>query len=368
MEYDAITIDTNIFDENGLNLESGMLKQLGQFGEGSAQFVLSEIVYREIIRHLTERGQKARDSLFSSIKRSAQLGLLASSAVDRMNEVSATATEPKQAAIDRFVNFSADSGCEIIRAEGADMKKLIRMYFAPSAPFEGSGSKKNEFPDAIALISLEDWAKTNSKKILAISKDVGWKHFAAQSEWIDVEGDLPTALQKFQKHSEQAREIVSELLEQIERGEREELKSDLESRLQDQVSDLNLYAEAASSYYFDNDQIDVSLSGFSFLREKDGIDFKIVQIGKNKIVARIGVRISIDASANFTFYVQDDEGDEVWIGASSCDEASEFNAGALVTIEGEFTESSLQFDFTEVELVGAIDSVDFGEIGPDYDG
>jgi len=31
MDYGAITIDTSIFDQKGLNLESGLLKTLDQF-------------------------------------------------------------------------------------------------------------------------------------------------------------------------------------------------------------------------------------------------------------------------------------------------------------------------------------------------
>jgi hypothetical protein len=52
MEYDAITIDTNIFTQNGYFLEGGILGQMSQFKEGAATFVLSEIVIREIHRHL----------------------------------------------------------------------------------------------------------------------------------------------------------------------------------------------------------------------------------------------------------------------------------------------------------------------------
>lgn len=44
VQYDAITLDTNVFDRNGLVLESGLLAQMTQFSGGSAQFIMSEIV------------------------------------------------------------------------------------------------------------------------------------------------------------------------------------------------------------------------------------------------------------------------------------------------------------------------------------
>ena len=76
------------------------------------------------------------------------------------------------------------------------MKRLIAMYFEPSPPFEGTGKKKNEFPDAIALITLEDWAREPEKKILAVSKDHGWVSFAEKSEFIDINKELPAALER----------------------------------------------------------------------------------------------------------------------------------------------------------------------------
>ncbi len=41
MDYGAITIDTSIFDEKSLNLESGILKTLEQFKGKPSHLVLS---------------------------------------------------------------------------------------------------------------------------------------------------------------------------------------------------------------------------------------------------------------------------------------------------------------------------------------
>ena len=68
MEYDSITIDTSIFDRNGLNLEGGMLGQLTQFRDGSTKFVLSEIVVREVRKHLGDKVKEATNSLARAIE------------------------------------------------------------------------------------------------------------------------------------------------------------------------------------------------------------------------------------------------------------------------------------------------------------
>ena len=70
MKYDAVTLDTNIFDQKHLNLERGILAQFKQFAEGSARFVLSEIVLREVLRHLEADADLAKQHLEAAIRQS----------------------------------------------------------------------------------------------------------------------------------------------------------------------------------------------------------------------------------------------------------------------------------------------------------
>jgi hypothetical protein len=365
MDYDAVTLDTNIFDENRLNLEGGMLQQLLQFKQGLTQFVLSEIVIREIHRHLSDQAQKAKDALGSAIQKSAESGLLAGQAVADLQAVHAGLVAPREAAKARLARFLDGSGCEIIPANEADMKRLIAMYFEPGAPFEGTGKKKNEFPDAIALITLEDWAKNHNKKILAISADKGWAKFAETSDRIDIEPDLAAALQRLQDDADQASEFVAGLLRSMDAGEESELLKELKTRIERQVGDLSPLAEGSASYYFESELTHITFHEVQFLREDDGYDLYIVQIGKDKIVARIGVQIKAEAEAHFDFQIHD-EGDYIPMGDCDAQTEVEFDAGVLVTFEGDFSDSTPEFEITDVELVDAPDTVDFGNVGPDF--
>ncbi len=367
MEYDAITIDSNIFDANGLNLESGLLHQLTQFKEGSAEFILSEIVVREVHRHLAEQARKVKEALGSAIKRSAQNGILDDNAHAALTAIYDKAVDPRSAARGRLQNFVNETGCaRVVPAEEANMKKLIGMYFGPIAPFEDAKNKKYEFPDAIALITLEDWAKANGKKILAISKDGGWKKFAETSEWIDVQEDLPAALEMFQQHTENARSTVAKLLAEMDSGNRTELWKELESRVADEVSELTPFPEASASYYYDANMVELNFVGLSLCYlEEDGYDFHVVQIGKDKVVVRVAVCVTATATTNFQFSIRD-EGDRIGIGSADAETEVEFEAGALITFEGEFSRHPQEMRIGALELLDAIDSVDFGEVHPDY--
>lgn len=52
-EFNCITIDTNIFEKEGFNLEDGILANLKQFSRTKTiSFVMSDIVLEEIKRHM----------------------------------------------------------------------------------------------------------------------------------------------------------------------------------------------------------------------------------------------------------------------------------------------------------------------------
>jgi hypothetical protein len=103
MQYDVITIDTNIFRKYGYFLEGGMLGQLSQFKEGLAQMVLSEIVARELYRHLTTLAQDAATRLGAAVKDAIKSGLL-------MGEC--TAERDVEFESDALVSFEGDFSSE----------------------------------------------------------------------------------------------------------------------------------------------------------------------------------------------------------------------------------------------------------------
>ncbi|MBN2436334.1 MAG: DUF4935 domain-containing protein [Spirochaetes bacterium] len=67
IKYGAITIDTSIFDQKGLNFESGILKTLEQFKGKPIPLILSEIVIKEVQSHLMRKVMDARKQLMRAI-------------------------------------------------------------------------------------------------------------------------------------------------------------------------------------------------------------------------------------------------------------------------------------------------------------
>lgn len=367
MQYDAITVDTNIFDQNGRNLESGILAQLTQFKTGAAQFVLSEIVIRELRSHLVDHAKDAKDNLQKAIRKSKDNGFLLPDNLAKISDIYDALSTPEDAAKRRLRTFLENSGAIAISAELADMKGLVKMYFSHTAPFEISGKKKSEFPDAIALLSLESWAKENRKKILAVSDDAGWASFSKNSDWIDVEADLATALQKLQQNVEEAKTFISNLLREFDEGKHEDAHQTITDAIADGVSEMDVYAEATSAFHYEADSVEMTYEDYSFLRTGDEYDFSIVQVGKNKVVAKVGVRIAAQASCSFSLAAWDSIDHEyVPFGSGHSETEVTFDAAILMTVELDTTDQPDYIDIADVDLVDGIDSVNFGEIEADY--
>lgn len=368
MRYDAITIDTNIFRQNGGHLEGGMLAQLVQFKEGSVQLVISEIVIRELARFLKDEIKNARESIRRASKDALKHGVLPVELVEEMRSVIDIASAPEEAAKKRIQSFAGATAMTIVQANQADMKELVRRYFEPSAPFEASGNKKSEFPDAIALLSLEAWAQSTGKKILAVSNDKGWADFATSSAFIDVETDLAKALEVLQKFTEEAEEFIHLLLKKIDDGEYPDLFKDLTDALSDAVGELDVTAEASSPFHFEADPVAVCFVNFQFEKSENEHDLAIVQIGKDKIVARIRVTIDANAECDFSLSIWDSIDKEyISLGSTSAETSIEFDAAVLVTFSLDESKDLSRVKLLHLEIVEAIDSVEFGDIQIEHD-
>lgn len=370
MPYDALTIDTNLVKQEGLNLEGGLLAQLKQFKDGPVDFVLSEIVILETEKHLVEQVKNIRDKLASAVGRIEDVQLATGAEAAELKARIDALGDPKAVARSRLKAFFEATGAMPVPAKYASMSDLVRGYFKASAPFDPSGAKKHEFPDAIALLSLEGWAKETQKKVLAVSGDKGWAQFAETSEWIDVEADFAKALQVLQEHAEEARIRVADVLSRVEAGALEDIAEVIKDGLGTGLSEWMFMAEGHGSFYLEVYATELVLGDYTFSKVDDQFDITIVRLGNTEVVARIGVSVSATATAEFSLSNYDSiDKDMVQMGSEAAESEVEFDGAILVTLLGDLAGDLGELEAYGVEVVEAIDSVDFGEIefSPDYD-
>ncbi len=268
----------------------------------------------------------------------------------------------------RLNNFANHTGLKTISANNnVNVTELLNRYFSCSPPFAESGQKKNEFPDAIALMTLEDWAKQKNVKIIAVSLDKDWHDFGKASEYIDVTSDLAEAISIFQPHNT-AFAFCIKLASDLMTTAGEKIRDPLESYLRNYVENMDVYAEGSSAYYFESDYVETKYNTFEFLvNHEDKAQLRPVQIQENTIVVESELTIKAEASSDFTFSVHDSiDNDDMKIGDAEATRDFEFDSKVLITLTGDFDKG---LDFVKViafEVLSSPKYVDFGEIGPEW--
>jgi hypothetical protein len=358
MKYDVITFDTQTVEHNSFHFDGGLLYQLRQFRDGPVKVIISEIVFREILKHLIEKTRQANDSLVTAHKKALDTGLLSSTTTISEETI-------VNVARGRLLEFLLNIGAEVIRADEVPMKDLVQLYFRPGPPFAAAGKNKSEFPDAIALLSLGKWAKDNDKSIIAASNDKGWAAFASGHERIDVVGDLADALARLQEHKEEATSLVKGLLSSLQDGSAPDLATQFEKLLSDEVSSHSVYAEGNSAYELDSDDVELEMQYYQIAGDLDEPEFELVQIGPKILVARLDVEMSLKASTSFSMSIYDSiDKDYTGLGSTNATVVTDEDFEILVTFQRLTDEP---YSISKIEIVRGPTSVDFGDVEPDYE-
>lgn len=193
-QINAISVDTNIFDEKGLQLNSSALQAVSRLAALHFDFLLSGTVAREIRRHL----ERSTTDAFRAARKTVGVALGAfetqAPTRDEVLDLISGGQTPREAAEQRFSDYLLATSCEVLNDTAlVDTATIFNAYFAGEPPF-GTGAKKNEFPDALALYALERVADNRGKGIIVVSKDGDWQGFCEKSKRLHLVSDIERAL------------------------------------------------------------------------------------------------------------------------------------------------------------------------------
>lgn len=369
--YGAISIDNNILKGCGYEFDQGLLRQLSQFANSPITIVFSDVIHNEAKKHLASGMSEARKHIKKGLR----------SALYKLNIPQKYISEAKWAlAIDgsdeeiaerRLNQYYNEINAEIIDSEQhLDSKELMKRYFATQPPFELKKEKKNEFPDAVALIGIEDWAAYNDTKVLVVSKDKGWEDYAKESEWLTVKKDLAEAIEKVQPENQ-----VKAILEAFHNNGFLEDDSLLYSAIKDEIENHlemtgpDIYIEAFSSFYYEYECVEAEYLAHKFYTDEDGkINVTVVGVEEDQIILIVNVDVKCEVSASFDFSTWDSI-DKEYIGLKSGQYSSieeEFHADILIELYGDFNRGYADMDIGNITVSGTIGVAEFGEIEPDW--
>ncbi|MHA7629194.1 PIN domain-containing protein [Corallococcus sp. M7] len=355
-EITALTLDTSIFDQVGCNLASKTLTALGQFKGSNIKVVLSSITLGEVRAHIAQSAsasaEKARAAINQYLKAwrsdqdrsaiAATLGLNNDAAEHARNQVSAF--------------------CELIRAievpvePGVSVAELTRLYFSAEVPFSSKDGKKSEFPDAIALLSLEAWAEKAGGYVLAVSKDTDWSRYAEKSNRIVCVKDLAASLNFFNTESSV---VAARVASQLKQRKAPKLSQSIQNGLERYIE--NFEVEANSDFMYEAEPHHSQILSWTVLEDTT---FDVVDSDSASLSLAFEVEVEAEFSAQFSFSVRDGvDRDYVSLGSASSKVTILFQVPLVVTLPKREIDDPVPSE-VEIEDSGLV--VDFDYVRPDW--
>lgn len=359
--YDALCIDTCIYEAHGFAFEKGLLKQLEQFAVIPVTLLIPEIVHHELERHLADQVRTAQSNVQRAI-RIASKALSVSEQELKIAELILLGQGNQKLSSGRLTAFYDRTKAELVPASAAAMASLVQMYFAGQPPFETSGNKKAEFPDAIALLSLEAWAASSCRRVLVVTADNGWRDFCKDSRFLDSVSVLADALAHFQPHNFAAA-LIAELGTLLASRHSGGIVDEIRDAIALAVDHTVVQAEASSTYALDERYVGATYLQHEFHHDRRGEpEIHLIRVTTDGIVIQLSATVSCEVTAEYSLSLTDWERP---IGSKKVATAKEFDADIVISLVGDLSRGLSGAHVERIEVEGYLDPVEFTDIDPD---
>lgn len=361
-EITTLTVDTNIFDEKRLQLNSTTLLALKGLSGRGFRFVLAGTVAKEVELHI----EKAAEAAFRTAKKGIgeALGAFETKKPSRrvMMKQITRGLDPKQLARARLKQYVKDTNCRVLKdTKRVEMAELFERYFKGRPPF-GDGRKKDEFPDALALLALEEFAGGERAGMLVVSKDKDWRKFCADSKWLYLIPQIENALAIVANAPPALRRAAFDWMTE------EEHKQELSHRFQRLVEEIEFVVNAYPSTgeceinTWANELFSIHLP---LEEEIDIIDLEFDD--ENNVVGlivsfQLGISLSVPVEISFSVWDSVDR-DSISMGSRwfDIDREEDFPATVIFQVFDRGSDGKV-WDIVDVEIGPKYVEIDLGEI------
>ena len=354
----AISIDTAVFDKYKCHLDHPMLAKLDQFAASGVDFLLSEVVTKEVAAHIGRDAAETQRAAKIALKEHCdrwQINVdLDKLLTDLQIEVDAKIAASEQ--VDAYI-YRISARVVPISGDIDISAEVFRRYFETKFPFENNKSKKSEFPDAFALLSLEQIAKDKGTQIMCISPDKGWMEFAKGSDYLIVIPDLNLALSWF---NEPEKILAERLIAFWKSLSPLESPQEIDSAFEYYLDGLLFEARCQSDLYYEYEHIGASLQYIDHATISAPL---VVSSDPENVTLAVKVVAKVGFEASFDFYAHDyADGDNVHV--SSASSYIEKDIPFDLTIEVNRQTNVKEIEILEVSVNSGSISVDFGYVDP----
>lgn len=175
LESKYVFIDTNIYESLGFHFgKHAALVSIAEAGaRNDIKLLTTRVIDGEIRKHLSEKAG-AIVSKYRTIKDDSDFLLINNSpGLQAIRQETLSYEVVERDAHSAWEEFLHASRAELVDIEGISISHLLDLYFNNHPPFHDK-KKKSEFPDAIFLLALEQYAKArNNALIYVIANDKG---------------------------------------------------------------------------------------------------------------------------------------------------------------------------------------------------
>lgn len=359
----AISIDTTVFDDNGKQFDRGVFAQLRQFKKHPQQLIISEIVMREISSHYIERIGKTRSRFDRDMVEVARTIGGTSEMVEYVQHHLNELPNVSDFCNRHIEDFIEGTSAIILNADDyISVSDIVSLYFDQKPPFHVENLKKKEFPDAIALATLQRWAESTNCEVVVVSRDKDWEAFCASSTVLHLLKDLPDALSIFLSPDEILEAMKRRLLAALMDPE-SEIFSQVKADIENYDWDNEISVESYSSFEYDED-FEVHIEEIKFVTGRNAI--KITEADEEMVSMSFDFEIkgNIDLHCSFRKW---DGADREYVSLGHESYGHNLDLRVTVLVKMEVSQGELK-DIDELELQPERFHADFGEIEPDWSG
>jgi len=353
-DFTALAVDTNIFISNQFDFSGKKLGLLKRYRGSEVLVLIPRILYFEMLKHYEEKCQKERVKAQKGINSLSRFWGMIDNAEDLLARI-----ENSGYADRKLMAFVNEIGADIISCDGIDVEKMIKLYNDAAPPFEDSKKKKEEFPDAIALLVLEQWAKNADSMVLFVSEDKKVQEFCENSNYVKATANLTDAYQYFLRDEDL---LSRHLLENIRQFN---LQEKISERLKGYVEDQMLEPEGESAFSFELSESYAEFSSFA-LEECDDC-YKILDMDADDVVIEVYGTVKYIVHATFELYKYDSiDRDYVKMGTSSIKSPEGEEISVIITFSKGVFNLLQDLDIVDMEFPSVMDDLRYEDLEPDW--
>jgi len=291
LETSKVFIDTEYFRSKEFNFENTTFKKFQTLCEDET----FDLLITSVVKQEVERQIKTKVSDFQSIIKNFSRKKHIFSMMSTLDITDILALEADdtvmETAMSKFINYLDNCYYELITPDRVEIEQLLSLYFNQQAPF--SNGKKNEFPDAISLLSLESHIENNS--VYVVSGDNDLKKYCENRDNLIHIQSLDNLLDIYNKDLDVlSKEITKYIFEN---------SSEIEDKITQNI-------EKCEAYNFSTWE-DAELEYFS-VTEIEEIEPNIIDINENYALVNFDINVHFEVSVrgfdyNSAHYDKEDE-------------------------------------------------------------